>query len=391
MTNHTCRKCKRVFKKKYDLERHLARKKPCNRKGDENLKCEICNEYFSRIDSLERHVLNLHSEQNASDTTINETNIDNSEVNKDNKINNKSNNKTTITTTTTTTTNSHNNNNNNVTIKNNNNFFLAPFKEYSFDDLTMDEKIAIFSSKHNPIEMIIFKTHLNPDKIQYHNCGIPDMHSGFGLIFDGKRWENWRISDILTTLIEINQKNTSKLYEEIKDFLMDDAKKTIEHDLENNEHLIRPRNSCYEIDVKAKKNLISMLKGKFYDERHLLKKSIERTKDMVFSESDDDDSKNFVNIIKEGYTIQDIEDHLKKSKKNLNLCREMCKYILDLIENVDEIDKKLITMLIENSDIETINVIADIVMRCHLFGTELNPTMVTNKIKLHKKMSDLFI
>ncbi len=41
---------------------------------------------------------------------------------------------------------------------------------------------TVFSSKMNLIEMIIIKTHLNPNKKQYHNCGIIDVHSGYGFL-----------------------------------------------------------------------------------------------------------------------------------------------------------------------------------------------------------------
>ena len=79
--------------------------------------------------------------------------------------------------------------------------------------MTTTEKVAIFESKKSIIEMIVFKTHLNSKIKKYHNCGITlspkgqvilevlirsitDLHSGYGIINDGKDNINRSITDL---------------------------------------------------------------------------------------------------------------------------------------------------------------------------------------------------
>ena len=63
----------------------------------------------------------------------------------------------------------------------------------------------------NPIEMIIVGTHLEPKRTQYHNCGIDDLHSGYGIIYDGNKWEHWRISQIMTLPLSKAQKQYPRI------------------------------------------------------------------------------------------------------------------------------------------------------------------------------------
>lgn len=59
MVEYTCHKCKKVFKKKYSYDKHVARKNPCDRQIgstlDNNHECKICDKIFSSYSSLHKH------------------------------------------------------------------------------------------------------------------------------------------------------------------------------------------------------------------------------------------------------------------------------------------------------------------------------------------------
>ena len=54
------------------------------------------------------------------------------------------------------------------------------------DNNNITIKYNLFPFGKNPIEIIIIKVHLDPVKIDHHNVGYTDEHSGYGIIFDGK-------------------------------------------------------------------------------------------------------------------------------------------------------------------------------------------------------------
>jgi len=66
MTHHQCHKCGAIFPKNQNLQRHLARKKPCDPILDAPMfvgaqqvnpnQCRFCNRNYSRPDSLARHL-----------------------------------------------------------------------------------------------------------------------------------------------------------------------------------------------------------------------------------------------------------------------------------------------------------------------------------------------
>jgi DNA-directed RNA polymerase subunit RPC12/RpoP len=195
MVKYECKKCGEIFDRKSTFDDHLDRKTPCKKKSDSKIKCEYCSKpkYFSRKDSLNRHIKNIHSDIIKKSIVGDNNNNSGGIVGDNNSIINN-------------------------TI---NQYYLLPFGEYQIDDLSTNDKLAIFSPESNPIETIVIKTHLNPDKKQYHNCGIKDKHSGVGNIYDGEAWKDWRISDMMNILIESGQENSLKIYDKIKHFLQD--------------------------------------------------------------------------------------------------------------------------------------------------------------------------
>jgi len=92
---YECDNCKKVFKKKCDLERHLLRQRECNDETKHNLEnkiffCNLCGKGFSQKKSLKFHIDGGYCKKN-----LNENNkilIDKNEYNeylkyKNNEIN----------------------------------------------------------------------------------------------------------------------------------------------------------------------------------------------------------------------------------------------------------------------------------------------------------------
>ena len=357
MVKHICKKCDQVFYKKSALNDHLKRKIPCNRKVDPNLKCKYCSKNYSRKDSLNRHIKNIHT-NNFKDINVENNNVKNG----------------------------------NIIVGNNNvinQYFLLPFGQYNFNDLTTTEKVAIFSSEFNPIEMIIVGTHLEPKRTQYHNCGIDDLHSGYGIIYDGNKWEHWRISQIMTTLIEMGQKNSEELYNKIKHFFLDAEKKNIEYNLDKNKYLLQPRHDHYNIDINCKKNLIAHLRLKFYDKYELVEDAIIKSGKPVIKINKNKTK----NILKEGITIEDVDNFFKEEEKiklRVDNLRQMCNQLLFSIgDKINELDKKMIADYIDTvSDINIFNTIFNLLTTKYFFGKTITYKLLMNKINLNNEMNN---
>ena len=364
MVVHQCPNCNQIFTRKSILMDHYRRKTPCDKnKKQKKIKCKYCNKLYARKDSLERHIKTIHAS----------IEIDNKSVNVNKTVN------------------VNNNNNSNIVVGDNNvinQYFILPFGTYQIDDLTTTEKVGIFSSKLNPIEMIIIKTHLDPNKKQYHNCGITDVHSGYGIIHDGEEWKCWRISDIMNILIELNQENTLKIYDKIKHFFQVNAQKLIERDLNNNKNLIFPRNNCYDMDIKSKKNLIAHLKTKFYNHRNIIQDAIKNTGNITPKPNKNDTS----SILKEGITIEDIDNYLKNdvSLEKVMKIKQIGYDILSLIE-IDNHNKNLIINYVNvtNNLITINNIVKSLSVNCFI-DKNITYKSLLDRMKINNDMDNYF-
>lgn len=358
MVQYQCKKCFRYFGNKTDFDRHLARKTPCDQDVNiytepKNLKCKVCDKNFHRKDKFNEHNKKHHP--------INLNNNKN-----DNMVNNIG---------------DHNNNSVNiVNIKNYNNYIPFPFGKDGIGCLTTPEKIAIFSSDENPLEMILIKINLDPHKINHHNVGIPDLQSGYGIIFDGNKWITERINVIMEVLLNSKEKDLMDIYNEIKGFLSADANDNIKTTLGGINHTINPINK---INVNAKKNLIAHLKKHLYNNRHLALEAKKRTNNLLMNSL----NKNQKNILKDGVTIDDLDNYIKNKKiidSRMNTNKKIAMYLLEKILDLNDVNSynyKLINDKIEEStNLDELFIIINFLTRSLCYGNKINIKMINSQI-----------
>lgn len=360
MVEYKCKKCFKNFVHKGDFNRHLARKTPCNFKNSIDskvkfYKCYRCNKKFNRKDNLSRHIKNC---KNINLDKKNHRNIKN--VSNHGQIINGD----------------ISGNNNKFIIKNYN---LFPFGKDGIDCLTTPEKIAIFSSDENPMEMIIIKVHLDPLKLDHHNVGYTDEHSGYGIIFDGDQWLTERIDVIMEVLFDSKEKDLLKIHDEIKDILRDDKNDNIKDTLDNLNRKIRPTNK---IDAASKRNLITHLKKHFYNSRQLVldaKKNTDKNNIKIKKNI------NYDHVLKEGYTLEDADRIIKQKQQKTHRMHVKKQIAKDFLQKMDEISKKDCLLLANSidqiNDINVLNIILRLLYRSYCFGNEFNNEIIENEIK----------
>jgi hypothetical protein len=172
-----------------------------------------------------------------------------------------------------------------------------------------------------------------------------------------------------------------------------EAKKLIERDIDNNKYLLRPRNNCYKIDISSKKNLVNHLKTKFCNNYNLVETAKMNTRGTpTFSQKKKINTRN---ILKDGVTIEDVDNYLKEEKLNerMTILRQMCYELLNFMEDrIDNKNKKLITEYIESiNNIGIINTVINTLSINYFFRDEMTYELLMDKIKLNHEMKKLII
>lgn len=372
MVVYTCERCQKKFNKKFDYNKHMNRKIPCkiineeekiDQKSDEKPYCDVCDKSFNRQDALTRHL----------NTQLHKSKVNNSMNAAIGK-----------------------NNNNPIQIVGNHNkvinknfYLISPFGEEEIEKLTTKDKIRIFSSDDNTIVMIIIKTNLNPLTPIYHNDGYTDLKSGYGLVYNGKSWENKSIKTIMDDLLNSKRKDLLKIYEEIKIYLSNDDNEDIENKLEDIDNNVEPK---YDYQFKSKKNLIKNLKTQFFNNRHLVKKSIENSDKSVKMPSIKNKTKN---ILKDGMTIEELDKILTNNKKQkslkINLKKELAVYVLNKLKDTfsEKYYQSLLDKINNAKDIITIDVITRLLSQTFCFGDKLSTSIIDEKIKTEAEINEI--
>lgn len=376
MVLYQCNNCLCKFTKKCNYDRHMLRKMPCCSTivasvADKIITCHKCGTVFSRIDNLHRHLkICKHKAKITNNVT---SNIDININGGQNDIH--------------TGDNIHNENNTQIII-NNHNYNLYAFGKEPHDELSLSDKINIFTSKIGPVFTIIFYTNLDPDKKNWHNVGYTDPHSACGLTYDGNKWENDCIHDILQNLLENNGKWLPELFEDVRQYMTAEGITSTENILNNLDNILYPRT---ESQAKSKKRMLHYLKTYFYNNRFLVlqaKKYTEQNTEQnmaTFRKNIHDPT-----LLLNGFTAETIQATASKINKTKKIKQEIGTYLLNnlLVANIIASAEygKIYKLIQTESSISNIDIIIKLLSAHLVTGLAINIKIITDKIKLEQEI-----
>jgi hypothetical protein len=365
MVVYKCERCKKIFNQKCKYDEHCNRKIPCliqkknNKNNNHYYYCELCDQQFSRSDTLKKHYES--QTHNNKEKTIMNANI--------------------------------NTNNGNVYLVGGNNknvvknyYFISPFSNEETDKLTSEEKIAIFTCGTNPIIMIIIKTNLNPNTPEYHNVGYTNMNNGWGYVFNGETWEKKSIQIIMNELLSSKRDDLMKIYDEIKEYLSEEQNKNIKNKINDISLTVEPK---LEHQVRSKKRLVLDLKTNFSGNKHLILNAIEKSKKPIINKFDIIQNK--VDF-KNGMTLEDVVKKMDQKKElsvQLKLKKELA---INTLQKLNELNNKeyksIFDRINQTTDIEIINIINRLLNKSFTFKNKINNDIINNQIDIETEISN---
>jgi hypothetical protein len=333
MVQYKCNKCGKIFDRKNDYNRHINRKTSCKpKRTTKSVRCEYCKKVISGKDNLPRHYDVCKKYQS------------NVNINADNQCTNnqRTNNPKNTMNRSTIGGNLNNGNISNNIVNNNINIYnVIPFGKEGIESLTTQDKIDILNSNDkNPIEIMTEKTNLNPELHDLHNVGYLDNKSGNGIVYDGNTWKTEKIKTITDQLLRNKGKDVTKIYDEIKDHVVQDDLTRIEATLIGVHQIMEPKTDNH---VNDRKDLQRCIKNTLYNNKELAinskKKYDELPKNKVIKKEIHPKQHTSLRL-KDGLTPEDIDrqNKLKKDLKNkITIMREIINYLLDKLPlNSDE-------------------------------------------------------
>jgi len=333
MVSYKCKRCKKIFTRKTDFERHKTRKYSCERiQGEENdtlykeplgagvevalsaapkqepvvkeklYTCRFCDANFTRKSNLYRHKRNTcvknksKSVQESDNLTIVEKN-DTEQKNKEdmqellkgfqeiketlakiqgNTTNNVSGNIE----------NQQINNNNNKTINNdnktvnnqtinNNSFTMVAFGYENLNDISEDACKRMLNKGFMSVPKLIEHVHFHEQKPEQHNIYIPNLRDKHAAVYDGSDWFLKPIDEIIEQLFNDKQEYLIGSYKKLYKTLNKSTKRKFGNFLKEHKD---------EDIIKQKKYEIKMI---LYNKRKLPETTRENMKTMDVQEFGD--------------------------------------------------------------------------------------------------------
>lgn len=119
--------------------------------------------------------------------------------------------------------------------------------------------------------------------------------------------------------------------------------------------------------------MIAHLKKHFYNNHNLVLEAKKHTDKGI---KNNNHKNNLKNILKEGYTIEDIE-------KRINLKKEIAMHVLsELTNDMNKIQyKSLINTINQTTNIKILSIIIQLLNRSYCFGDKIDNEIIQNKIK----------
>jgi superfamily II DNA or RNA helicase len=365
--DHECPKCFKMFDTKSHLNSHLKRKKPCNIKKKKKI-CPYCNKPYATRFTLNRHIDAKHADMlnNTKNVYVDGDYYNVNPIMIDKFINK-----------------------DNITI--NNYFTPHSFGKKEIDNLSLDDKLQIFTSKEHPIIMIVLKTNLNRDTLEYHNVGYFDLNSDHGCIFNGRDWIKKDIKPTINKMMESKNCDLSKIGEQLKDFLPESGGKFIDCKLIEIKKIVEP---LFEMDVKAKNELIKNIKTLLFNNQHLVYSAIKRSGKNIVNhniilntdiETNNEDMKKIL----AGITIEELHARAKQ-KTQINIKKELAKNLLLQINDLENKEcKSLINLIDQTNDLKMINIIIRLLSKTYCFNNEISNEIIKKQIEKEAEMEKM--
>lgn len=237
--------------------------------------------------------------------------------------------------------------------------------------------MKVFSSEASPLETILDLVNLNPEKPENHNVGVPDLKSAYGIIYDGKKWNAEKVTEIVNSVLANKKKDLTKIGEEIKNYVKDEKKKEINDHLADYDKM--------ETNPSSRKLMSGHVKKQLYNKRQY---SIDAKKQMENNElnknlDEDKEDNEFKDILREGLTMKEAVKH--------NTNKKFIQYVLDTytknnIINMDD-HKYLIDKLNEINDSELLDILFRVVIDCIYFKEKPSNEKFNQKININNAIN----
>ena len=213
---YKCNYCGKYYSRNDSLNRHLDSFCKIKQKSDEQ-KEEIYNCLLGKMKQLEsqnQEILQQNKEQNMKIADL-ERQLT---VTKNKTINNNNNNNNTLTNNTMLTNNNQNILNNNII--NNTNKLEVKILAYGKEDIchiSDDDYKLILNRGFKSVEELVKQIHFNKNRPENHNIHISNMRDNYVMVFDGNKW-----------LLRNRQATIDDLYDDKKNILVDKFDELIE-------------------------------------------------------------------------------------------------------------------------------------------------------------------
>ena len=131
---------------------------------------------------------------------------------------------------------------------------VLPYHYSHLNALSSDEEYAIMCDDNMMLRMFRY-THLHPEKPVYHNIGYDDEDSDKGYIFNGKKFEERPINDMLHDVCVKRLKDIKELHEEIEEFFTDEFNKTVRKKIKQMDKALKNKRASEKMFAPIKKLL----------------------------------------------------------------------------------------------------------------------------------------
>lgn len=229
-----CDKCNRIFASKYNLDRHMKRKIPCNEKDIKKFECVYCYNDFSTNGNLKRHLKKckvkiskekeeklekLNYEIKEKDNLINGIKLELDEFKEEIKQYVKNNNSITQTDNSIT----NNNNNNNNTVINNYNFVVNDYRKPNIEGIfTEDNAIKRSFVDYVKENRVNTPTKMVPiiwgdiNKPENHSMLLTNPRSDYMSVMIDNEWRQEEVFTVLKYLHNFSYMHTINTLKELR-------------------------------------------------------------------------------------------------------------------------------------------------------------------------------